>query len=138
MSAPTQPPETAPTDEITAEQPAKPSDVAYWAKRSSLLNVTSAPEEALNLNVTGRRVTGPIQGFGQMWDKTFLVRLSGVKATPQEVIATWKTHFPEFWPAKNRFYAPLTGIAPGEVALLNLSMAPMVRLSTGVMVLYAD
>jgi hypothetical protein len=140
MSAPVQQPDPAQVDELTQEQsePVPPSDTAYWAKRGSVLSVGAAPEDALNINVTGRRVTGPIQGFGQMWDKTFSVRLSGAQVTPQEVIATWKAHFPEFWPAKNRFYGPLTGIAPGEVALLNLSMAPIVRLSTGVMVLYAD
>ena len=30
----------------------------------------------------------------------------------------WKKRFPEFWPPGNRFYAPLTGIQPGEVALI--------------------
>jgi hypothetical protein len=73
-----------------------------------------------------------------MWEKTYTVRLSGAAVTPRELIAEWKRRFPEFWPTGNRFFAPLTGIAPGEVALLNLEMAPMVRLSTGVMVLYAD
>jgi hypothetical protein len=44
-----------------------------------------------------------------------------------------------FWPAGSTFYAPLAGIAPGEVALISLSAMPgPVRLSTGVMVLYAD
>ncbi|MDQ6642924.1 MAG: hypothetical protein M3Y76_00550, partial [Chloroflexota bacterium] len=33
---------------------------------------------------------------------------------------------------------PLTGIAPGEVALLNLAMPGGMALSTGVLVLYAD
>ena len=53
-------------------------------------------------------------------------------------IKTWKENFPRFWPKGNHFNAPLTGIAPGEVALLNLSMPVGMRLSTGVMVLYAD
>jgi hypothetical protein len=55
-----------------------------------------------------------------------------------ELIRSWKQHFHEFWPEGNRFYAPLTGIEPGEVALLNLKMPGHVTLSTGVMVLYAD
>src|SRR5262249_8234389 len=42
-----------------------------------------------------------------------------------------------FWPKGNRFYVPLTGITPGEVALLNLKTGGM-PLSTGVLVLYAD
>ena len=73
-----------------------------------------------------------------MWQKTYRVRLEDITIQPSEVIKTWKENFPKFWPKGNRFYAPLTGIAPGEVALLNLSMPVGMRLSTGVVVLYAD
>ncbi len=38
----------------------------------------------------------------------------------------------------NRFYGPLTGIAPGEVAVLTMTLAGRLTLPTGVMVLYAD
>lgn len=124
----------------SSNQPAhrQPRDAAYWAQRVAALKVSNAPAGAINLNVNGRRVVGPLQGFGQMWQKTYRVRLSGVTQTPAEVIKTWKENFPQFWPAGNRFYAPLTGIAPGEVALLNLSMPGGMPLSTGVLVLYAD
>ena len=50
---------------------------------------------------------------------------------PTELIATWKQRFPEFWPDGNRFYAPLTGIEPGEVALLNMTLPGRMKLSTG-------
>ena len=63
---------------------------------------------------------GPLQGFGQLWQKTFTVRLDGVDTTPEAVIATWKAHFAEFWPKGQRFYAPLSGITPGEVGLLEI------------------
>src|SRR5438874_13630292 len=106
----------------------EPQDAAYWA-RISLFQVTRVPTGALNLNVEGRRVVGPLQGFGQMWQKTYRVRLKGAIIQPQEVIKTWKEHFPRFWPAGNRFYGPLTGIAPGEVAILNLSMPGGMQLS---------
>ncbi len=72
-----------------------------------------------------------------MWQKTYKVPLAGASVTPIEVIKVWKEQFPRFWPRGNRFYAPLTGIAPGEVALLNLTAGGM-PLSTGVLVLYAD
>jgi hypothetical protein len=114
-------------------------DEAYWAKPVRRLNVSSSPFGALNLNVQGRRVVGPLQGFGQLWQKTFRVRLAGVSVTPAEVIRIWKERYSSFWPAGSHFYAPLAGIAPGEVALISLSPLPgPVRLSTGVMVLYAD
>ncbi len=109
-----------------------------WAKPVERLTVSNAPTGALNLNVTGRRVTSPIQGFGKMWQKTYRVRLGGIELEPAEVIGTWKQHFPEFWPPHNNFYGPITGIAPGEVALLNLAMPGRMKLSTGVLVLYAD
>jgi len=54
------------------------------------------------------------------------------------VIATWKRDFGSYWPKGNTFYGPITGIAPGEVALLNLSVPGGQTLSTGVMVIFAD
>jgi hypothetical protein len=113
-------------------------DAASWAKSVSQLNVSEVPEGAVNLNVEGRRLSSPIQGFGKMWQKTYQVRLPAEQISPTDLIATWKERFPEFWPEGNRFYAPLTGIAPGEVALLNMSLPGKMKLSTGVMVLYAD
>ena len=116
----------------------KPRDAGYWAQPASKLKVSDLPAEAINLNVEGRKVVGPLQGFGRMWQKTYWVRLSGAEVTPTEVIKTWKENFPDFWPSGNRFFTPLTGIAPGEVAVLNLSTPGGITLSTGVMVLYAD
>ena len=43
-----------------------------------------------------------------------------------------------FWPKGSQFHAPLTGIAPGEVALLQASLGGGMKLSTGIFVLYAD
>ena len=113
------------------------SDAAHWAHPVEKLSVPGAPPGAININIEGRRVVGPLQGFGKMWQKTYRVRLTGSAATPIEVIKGWKDNFSDFWPQGNRFYAPITGIAPGEVAILNLSTGP-VKLSTGVMVIYAD
>ncbi len=72
-----------------------------------------------------------------MWQKTYRISLQGTTVDARQVIQTWKKNFPRFWPAGNRFYGPLTGIAPGEVALLSIK-AGGVALSTGVLVLYAD
>jgi hypothetical protein len=88
-------------------------------------------------NVAGRRLTGPVQGFGKMWQKTYQMD-AGSQITPEQAIATWREHFPEFWPKGNRFAGALTGINPGDVALLDLAIGGGVKLSTGVFVLYAD
>jgi hypothetical protein len=116
----------------------EPRDAAYWAKNVTTLKLGEVPARAVNLNVTGRRVVGPVQGFGRMWQKTSRVELRGAEVTPAEVVRTWKAEFQRFWPERNWFYAPLTGIAPGEVALLNLNLPGRMKLSTGVLVLYAD
>jgi len=132
---------TTETNESASTQTTVPTnrDEGNWAKpvdRLSGAGAVGARDDA----VTGKRVSGPLQGFGQLWQKSFTVRLDGVDTTPQAVIATWKTHFAEFWPKGQTFYAPLSGIQPGEVGLLEIQPVPgaPVRLSTGVLVLYAD
>jgi len=125
---------TIPSTPSSNEQP---KDATYWAQHVTTLKVSEVPSGAVNLNVEGRRIVGPLQGFGPMWQKTYRVWLVGATVSPAAVIKTWKENFPSFWPRGNRFYAPLTGIAPGEVVLLNLTTGGM-PLSTGVLVLYAD
>ena len=122
----------------SAQPHAEGSRDAAWARPVAHLKVGDVPTGALNLNVEGREVVGPLQGFGQLWQKTYWVRLTGLKAGPQEVMTAWKQNFPKFWPRGNHFYPSLVGIAPGEVALLSLAMPGGVPLSTGMLVLYAD
>jgi hypothetical protein len=126
------------SEETPPQAPAS-RDAANWAKPVDRLSAGSLAGAGVDA-VTGRRVAGPLQGFGQLWQKTFTVRLDDVDVTPQALIGSWKDQFPMFWPGSARFYAPLAGIAPGEVALLDIAPVPgaPVRLSTGVMVLYAD
>lgn len=126
-------------DSTSAEAPAPPSDAGNWARPVERLVVgDNLSGDAVNINVEGRRVNSPIQGFGRMWQKVHRVSLAGVDLPPTEVISTWKENFGSFWPSGNRFHGPLTGLKPGEVALINLSMPGRQRLSTGVLVLYAD
>ena len=80
------------------------------------LKVSDISSEAININVEGRQVVGPLQGFGKLWQKTYWVRLSGAAVTPAELVGVWKENFSRFWPEDNRFYAPFTGISPGDVA----------------------
>ena len=119
-----------------AAEAALPRDVASWAKKVDRLQVD--PRHGVRgTNVAGRRLTGPVQGFGKMWQKTYRMD-AGPHITPEQAIATWREHFPEFWPKGNRFAGALTGINPGDVALLDLAIGGGVKLSTGVFVLYAD
>ena len=72
----------------------QPRDTAYWAQTSTL-KVGKMPTGALNLNVEGRQLLGPLQGFGQLWQKTFRIRLNGAPVKSTEVIQMWKENFPK-------------------------------------------
>ena len=51
-----------------------PRDDANWAHpvdRLSAAGVEGAPVDS----VSGKRLSGPLQGFGQLWQKTFRVPL---------------------------------------------------------------
>jgi hypothetical protein len=123
---------------MTATEPRTPRDNESWARPVDRLS-TTATSAGMD-TVTGKRVAGPVQGFGQMWQKTFSVRLDGVTITPEDLVVHWKAAFPTFWPKGSSFYAPLAGIAPGEVALLEIPPVPgsPVKMSTGVLVIYSD
>lgn len=115
-----------------------------WAPPTTRMKVGAAPVGVRNINVDGRQPMSPLQGFGQMWQKTFKVRLSGVGNTPAEVMQIWKEKFPSFQPPENRFYPTMAGIKPGEVLLIEAKVPPfpgmpsLLPVDTGVMVLYAD
>ena len=131
MSEPTNPPPSQPP----------PRDAANWAGPVDRLTVSGTPEGAVNLNVAGRHLAGPLKGFGQMWQKTYKVRLSGAGVGPGEVVAVWKANLPDLMPPESRFYPSLSGVKPGEVVLINATVPGLpggLPISTGVLVLYAD
>jgi hypothetical protein len=112
-------------------------DEQNWAANVGRLSVEKL-DGVRGTNVAGRRLTGPVQGFGKMWQKTYVTTLPA-SVTPEQAISAWRNHFGDFWPKGNRFAAGLTGLNPGDVALIDMALAPGApRLSTGVMVLYAD
>lgn len=112
-----------------------PRNAENWARPVDQFHLAEIAEGAVAGNVEGRRPTGPLQGFGQLWEKRFEVRVPN--ASPETVIATWKESFDEFWYPSNKFYAPAGGITPGEIALIGGGKGPT-RVTTGVRVIYAD
>jgi hypothetical protein len=115
-----------------------------WAKPVDKLHAEQTSAEAINL-VEGQELTGPIRGFGQMWQKTYTIPLNGAVVKPDEVIQEWKDNFPKFWPEGNRFFPTEAGITPGEVGIIHgegpggITGPPsMPIVSTGVMVIYSD
>jgi hypothetical protein len=131
------------TQEPTPKKPERNSQQA-WAKPIDRMKVGQVPTGATNLNIDGREVMSPMQGFGPLWQKTYRVRLAGANVTPQQVVQVWKERFPEFQPADNRFIPALAGVQPGEVLFISATVPTIpglkvgIPVSAGVMVLYAD
>ena len=75
---------------------ALPRDAANWAGKVSRLQADPA-SPAKGDNVTGRKLMGPVQGFGKMWQKTYTVDV-GPEISPEAAIAAWKADFGSFWP----------------------------------------
>ena len=118
-----------------------------WAGPVDKLDVASVPKGVTAINIQGRHAIGALQGFGQLWKKTYKVRLMGVEQSAGQVMKTWKENFPRFQPPGNRFYPPTEGVEPGKVMFIDspLPIVPtlynrpgVVPMTSGVMVLYAD
>jgi hypothetical protein len=116
--------------------PGTRSEQGHWASNRDRLEVGDRVGSGAG-SVDGRRLSGPLQGFGKLWQKTYRVRLDDLEVTPEEVVATWRARYGEFWPEDTRFTPPLAGVEPGEVGLIT-ARAGGLTLSTGVLVLYAD
>jgi hypothetical protein len=127
----------APTRPVASTQPSVTKRATgAWAEPVDRLNLAEVPAGARNLNVEGRRLFGPLQGFGQLWQKTYRIGLRATNLTPQEVIATWKSSVPKLKPPTKRFYPGSLGITPNALVLID-AQTPGGPISTGVMVLYA-
>lgn len=120
-----------------------PTPHGTWAKPVDRLNA-SGIQAGIN-TINGKQLAGPMRGFGQMWQKTYSLRLVNAGVTPQQVVTAWREQFGSFWPRENRFYGSSSGIAPGEVAVLDLAGPYGIRapgdhglVSTGVLVIYSD
>jgi hypothetical protein len=96
------------------------------------------PPDAINLNVSGKELAGPELGFGQLWRKSYRIRLAGSSATPNEVIARWKKKFSDYWPEGSNFYGARPRIEEGEVAVINLEGPAGITIATGVAVVHSD
>jgi len=108
-----------------------------WARSVERLSMGFIPDEAMDINVQGRETTGPVRGFGRLWDKRYRLRIEDAAPDPREIVSLWKEEFPDFWPAGNRFF-PSGGspISPGTLAVLNLRLPGGLVVATGLMVIY--
>lgn len=114
------------------------ANASLWARPADELYVNwVVPGEARNLNVSGRRAIGPVNGFGPLWQKTYRLYVDDPSISPEMAVRVMKENFPAFQPSCNKFYPSAAGIGAGEIVLID-SMTPGGPVSTGVMVMYAD
>jgi hypothetical protein len=108
-----------------------PRDAANWAPKADRLTV---PEEVsrYGYNLEGKRVSGPQQGFGRLWQRIYHADL-GRAVSPEQVIADWRANFGSYWPRAARFYGTSAKIQPGDVAPLGSA-----GFTSGILVIYAD
>ena len=126
------------------ESSSQPPGRNHWASPVSALKTSEVPEGAINLNIDGRRLTGPLQGFGRLWKKTYRIRLSGCSQTPEEAMHIWKQNFARYQPPDNHFYFSLRGTHPGELVFIDTTLPTIpgtrgvIPLASGVLILYDD
>ena len=94
-----------------------------WAKPVERLHVGDVPRGAGNLRrrAAGRRRPAP--GLRQDVAEDLPRAAAGATWHRRRGDPGVEAALPVFWPKGNRFYAPLTGIEPGEVALIDLARA---------------
>jgi hypothetical protein len=117
-------------DDQTPE-PKVARDAGNWAANVDRLHV-AAGESEFGYNIEGKRVAGPMMGFGRLWQRIYTADL-GTAVTPEALIANWRAHFGEYWPSIARWRGAVTSLRPGDVAPISGG-----GVVTGVMVLYAD
>jgi len=112
---------------------------AGWAPSMACISMKDMPPEVMNINVDGRRVSFPATGFGRLVNKRYSLRVNDPAIDPRDVVAVWRSEFPNFWPKGNRVF-PSAGapLAPGTAAVLNLALPGGLVLATGIMVIHAD
>jgi len=125
------------SSELTTIQTTPPIDTEYWGIAETPLAVPKFPPEAINMNIKGRRIVGPVDGFGALWQKRYRLPIVDHGLSPEKIIDILKNEFPNLQPEYNHFYPGSRGIVPSEIIAID-SSTPGGPVSTGVMVLYAD
>jgi hypothetical protein len=112
------------------------------APNTERLHVQNPPDEDFAANLDNKKVTNPSDGFGQLWERTYRVRLDGCTLSAAEVMANWKRNFPRYQPEENRFMPTEGGVTPGAIIYIGASLVPAAAVATeiksGVLVVAAD
>ena len=72
------------------------TNTEHWAKLTPYLTVPPMPRQARNLNVDGLRTVSPMNGFGQLWQKTYRLYINSPNISPEHVVEALKQKLPKF------------------------------------------
>jgi hypothetical protein len=72
----------------------RPHDLDNWAHSANpVFHALNMPSDALN-QIEGKQITGPLRGFGPLWQKTYWVTLPTSSVSARDLVSTWKANFP--------------------------------------------
>ena len=92
-----------------------PRDAGNWAVNVERLTVP-ADVSRYGYNIEGKRVAGPQQGFGRLWQRTYTADL-GDAVTPEALVADWRANFGSYWPRAARFYGTSSPVSYTHLTL---------------------
>ncbi len=86
--------------------------------------------------VEGLPVQTPFTGFGEVWHKTYEIRLPGAGASVRRLAEELRTHLGELWPDGAELWLPGGEVAPGAVGLIRIRLPGGAPLVTGIRILH--
>ena len=101
-----------------------------WAEYYGPVTSAEAPEGA-GPNVIGRRMSGPLRGFGKLWRKCYEVTLQGLSSKAGDLTSILAEKLGQFWPPGNELLLPSDGLKPGAVGAIAIRMPGAGHLYTG-------
>ncbi|TAL18649.1 hypothetical protein EPN96_00645 [bacterium] len=108
-----------------------------WLTGFGRVREAELPPGDPGLNVLGRNMQLPVNGYGNLMQKRYSLRLCKEGLALEEVATALRTRIGEFWPEGNLINFRETGITPGAVGTIRLTMPGKAPLATGVRVVHA-
>ncbi len=108
-----------------------------WMPPMAIITVSPLPAGIRSLNVSGRRPSGLVRGFGPLWQKTYTLRVPAGKAEPTAIVDILRSDLPALQPPANQFYPVGGKVAPGSVVLIGAKVMGL-PVRTGVVVMHSD
>jgi anti-anti-sigma regulatory factor len=108
-----------------------------WLKEYGRVRKEELPPGDPGLNVLDRNMQLPVNGYGILWLKRYSIRLCRGGLSTAEAATALRSSLGNFWPEGNKINFRETGMTPGAVGTIRLTMPGGAPLATGVRVVHA-